>query len=79
MVERHDLTVDLRTTAVKSDLLMYGKCEIDPEVDCAWQLIIDRLKNLNALDKYEELMDICDWSKNRDGGPRTMVREDFQR
>ena len=23
-----------------------GKCEIDPEVDCAWQLILDRLKSL---------------------------------
>ena len=56
-----------------------GKCEIDPEVECAWQLIIDRLKNLNQLDKYEELMEIPDWRTNRDGGPRKMVREDFQR
>ncbi len=56
-----------------------GKCEIDPEVDCGWQLIIDRLKNLNLLHKYEELMEVNDWRTNRDGGPRRMIREDFQR
>jgi ferredoxin len=56
-----------------------GKCEIDPEVDCAWQLIIDRLTALNLMDRYEELMPANDWRSNRDGGPRKMVREDFQR
>ncbi len=56
-----------------------GKCEIDPEVDCAWQLIIDRLRNLNAMDRYEQIMPINDWRTNRDGGPRKMTREDFQR
>ncbi len=56
-----------------------GKCEIDPEVDCAWQLIIDRLTNLGMMDKYEQILDIVDWRTNRDGGPRKMIREDFQR
>jgi ferredoxin len=56
-----------------------GKCEIDPEVDCAWQLIVDRLESLNLMDRYEDLMEINDWRPNRDGGPRKMVREDFQR
>lgn len=56
-----------------------GKCEIDPEVDCAWQLILDRLAALNQMDRYEEIHEIADWRTNRDGGPRTMVREDFQR
>jgi len=56
-----------------------GKCEIDPEVDCAWQLIIDRLKSLNLMDRYEQIMTINDWRSNRDGGPRKMIREDFQR
>ncbi|MBM3300438.1 MAG: methylenetetrahydrofolate reductase C-terminal domain-containing protein [Deltaproteobacteria bacterium] len=55
-----------------------GKCEIDPQVDCAWQLIIDRLQALDRLDLYEEMMAINDWRSNRDGGPRKMVREDFQ-
>ncbi len=56
-----------------------GKCEIDPEVDCAWQLILDRLKSLGKMDLYEENIGINDWRTNRDGGPRKMVREDFQR
>ena len=56
-----------------------GKCEINPEVDCAWQLIIDRLKSLNQMDRYEDFMGANDWRHNRDGGPRTMIREDFQR
>ncbi len=56
-----------------------GKCEIDPEIDCAWQLIVDRLKSLNLMDRYEENLAIADWRTNRDGGPRKMIREDFQR
>jgi ferredoxin len=56
-----------------------GKCEIDPEVDCAWQLIIDRLKALNLMDRYENNMPVNDWRPSRDGGPRKMIREDFQR
>ncbi|MGB6064304.1 MAG: methylenetetrahydrofolate reductase C-terminal domain-containing protein [Desulfomonilaceae bacterium] len=56
-----------------------GKCEIDPEVDCGWQLIVDRLKSLGLMDRYEEIIMVNDWRTNRDGGPRKMVREDFQR
>lgn len=56
-----------------------GKCEIDPEVDCAWQLILERLKNLGQMDRYEQILEVNDWRTNRDGGPRKMVREDFQR
>jgi len=55
-----------------------GKCEINAELDCAWQLIIDRLKELGRLDDYDELMPIKDWSTERAGGPRKIVREDLQ-
>ncbi|MFW6115190.1 MAG: methylenetetrahydrofolate reductase C-terminal domain-containing protein [Thermodesulfobacteriota bacterium] len=55
-----------------------GKCEINPELDCAWQLIIDRLKALGRLDDYDKLIPIKDWSKERAGGPRKLVREDLQ-
>jgi len=55
-----------------------GKCEINPELDCAWQLIIDRLKELGRLDDYETLIPIKDWSTERAGGPRKLVREDLQ-
>lgn len=54
-----------------------GKCEVDPEnIDCAWQLIYDRLKRLGQLDKLEKIREPKDWSKARDGGPRRVIRED---
>ncbi len=54
-----------------------GKCEVDPEnLDCAWQLIYDRLKRLGRLNVLEKVREPKDWSQARDGGPRKMVKED---
>lgn len=55
-----------------------GKCEIDKDTDCAWQLIINRLKELGQLDRYEEIIPAKDWSSSRDGGPRKRIREDLR-
>jgi ferredoxin len=55
-----------------------GKCEISKDTDCAWQLIVDRLKALGRLDDYEKVIPIKDWSTERAGGPRKVVREDVQ-
>jgi ferredoxin len=58
-----------------------GKCEIDPGVDCAWQLIIDRLTALDRLDEYEKIHPAKDWSTDRGKGPRCSQRaanEPFQ-
>jgi len=55
-----------------------GKCEISKDLDCAWQLIIDRLKELDRLDEYEVIAPIKDWSTERAGGPRRVVREDVR-
>lgn len=55
-----------------------GKCELQTETDCAWQLIVDRLKALGRLDDYEKLAPLKDWSTDRAGGPRKVVREDVQ-
>lgn len=54
-----------------------GHCEINKDVPCAWQLIIDRLKALGRLDDYDKLLSIKDWSTERSGGPRKIVREDL--
>ena len=54
-----------------------GKCEIDKEVDCGWQLIVDRLQELGRMDSYEEINPVKDWTTSRDGGPRKRVREDL--
>lgn len=55
-----------------------GKCEISKDVDCAWQLIVDRLKVLGRLEDYETVALIKDWSTDRAGGPRTVKREDVK-
>ncbi len=55
-----------------------GSCEINKDVACAWQLIVDRLKALGRLDDYEALSALKDWSADRAGGPRKVVREDLQ-
>ena len=55
-----------------------GKCEINQEVDCGWQLIVDRMKALEKIDEYEKLAPIKDWSTDRAGGPRKVKREDVQ-
>jgi ferredoxin len=55
-----------------------GKCEIDPEIPCAWQLIYDRLKARGQLDRLLTIEPARDWSTSRDGGPRRLVREDLR-
>jgi ferredoxin len=55
-----------------------GMCEISKELVCAWQLIVERLKALDRFEEYEDLSPIKDWSTDRAGGPRKVVREDVQ-
>lgn len=52
-----------------------GKCEISDTVDCAWQLIYDRLERQGRLEVLEKLVLPKNWSRSRDGGPRRMMRE----
>jgi ferredoxin len=40
-----------------------GKCEVNPDDDCAWVLIYNRLKELGELDSMDEIMPPKDWSK----------------
>jgi len=51
-----------------------GKCEVDPERDCGWQLIYDRLTalgRLEELDAYRPPKNNSRWSR-----PRTLVLGD---
>jgi len=41
-----------------------GKCEIDRELDCVWDIIIKHLKNKKQLTKLKELQEPKDWSKS---------------
>ncbi len=47
-----------------------GKCEINPEIECGWQMIIDRLKEKGRLNELARIIPPRDWSTSRDGGPR---------
>ncbi|MFW6105218.1 MAG: methylenetetrahydrofolate reductase C-terminal domain-containing protein [Chloroflexota bacterium] len=46
-----------------------GKCEVDPDIPCVWQQIIDRLTRLGQLDKLERLVTPKNWSVSLTSGP----------
>lgn len=50
-----------------------GKCEISPDVECGWALIIERMKNLGTLHLLEETIPPRDWSYSHHGGPRRVI------
>lgn len=54
-----------------------GKCEISNETDCAWDMIVKRMKERGQLEKLLEITPAKDWSTARDGGPRRISREDL--
>jgi len=53
-----------------------GKCEVDPDIECAWQLIINRLTSLGQLENLKLYFPPKDWRSSNAGGPRKLVRED---
>jgi ferredoxin len=53
-----------------------GKCEVNPETECAWQLIIDQAKVLGRMEQLAEYYPPRDWRTSYAGGPRKLVRED---
>jgi ferredoxin len=55
-----------------------GKCEINKETDCAWHLIVERLKALGELDRIKAVEPYKDWRPSHSGGPRRIVREDIR-
>ena len=46
-----------------------GKCEVDPNIPCVWQQIVDRLAKLGRLDKLEKLVAPKNWSVSLMSGP----------
>ena len=57
-----------------------GKCEVTtPEkedIDCAWQLIYDKLSSQGRMDLMLKYTPPKDWSKSNSGGPRKMVKQE---
>ncbi len=54
-----------------------GRCEINPDVDCIWQQIYDKLSSLNRKEELRQIMPIRDWTTAGHGGPRRRIREDL--
>jgi ferredoxin len=52
------------------------RCEVDPDVPCAWQLIVARLEDIGRLDLLRKVHPPADWSKQQGKGPRKIRRED---
>ena len=53
-----------------------GRCEVNRETPCAWQLIIESLEQAGRLDQLETVYPPADWSRQQGLGPRTITRED---
>jgi len=52
-----------------------GKCEVSSEIDCAWFLIVERMKKLGTLEKLSDILPPRDWSTGTHGGPRRVSLE----
>ena len=53
-----------------------GKCEVDKDTDCAWQLIYDRLKKLGKLDNLKKIREPKDWRTSTNAGQRRIKFEE---
>ena len=54
-----------------------GKCEVNPDTECAWDLIYKSLGKLNRLELLSEIIPPKDWTASHSGGPRKIVRKDM--
>jgi ferredoxin len=45
-----------------------GKCEVSPDIPCAWVLIYERMRELGKLDELKKAISAKDWSKNQRPG-----------
>jgi len=54
-----------------------GKCEVSKDMDCAWYLIYNRLKDLGRLEELRKMRPARQWSKDRGKGVRRLSREEM--
>lgn len=54
---------------------MNGRCEVDSEIECGWQAIIDRMRSLGKLDELRKVAPPKNWRSARHGGPRKTILE----
>jgi ferredoxin len=53
-----------------------GKCEVDEETGCVWQLIHDRLKELGRLNDLDVVREPKDWRTSTNAGQRKVKFEE---
>jgi ferredoxin len=54
-----------------------GKCEVDPEKECAWTLIYNRLEKLGRLDRMEQTLPPKKWGVQEH--PAKIIHEAYRR
>ena len=57
---------------------MEGRCEVSPDVPCAWTEIYENLDSQGKLDALDPLFAAKDWSTGADGHPRRMRLPDLE-
>jgi len=55
-----------------------GRCEVSPEIECAWAKIVEKAEALGELERLTEIVKPKDWRPGGHGGPRRIVREDLK-
>ena len=55
-----------------------GKCEVNEDVDCIWNLIVERADERGQLQSLSKFKKAKDWSNSRHGGPKRVIREDLR-
>ncbi|MCU0605632.1 MAG: methylenetetrahydrofolate reductase C-terminal domain-containing protein, partial [Desulfobacterales bacterium] len=51
-----------------------GRCEVNPEIPCAWAMIYYRLKSQNRLELLQKVNPPRDWRPAGNTGPRSRIR-----
>lgn len=54
------------------------RCEVNPDKQCAWQLIYKRLKEIGQLEKLRKIQPPKNWNRSQAGGYRKIIREDHR-
>jgi hypothetical protein len=55
-----------------------GKCEVNENVDCVWNLIVERAATRGQLENLLRIREPKNWSNSHHGGPKRMLREDLR-
>ena len=55
-----------------------GKCEVNEDVDCIWNLIVERAYERGQIESLAAIRGTKNWSNSRHGGPKRVIREDLR-